>query len=108
MMISPSEDKYIIMDEDTTIGCPRHGDFLATPDEHLKGYGCPICRHEDVMSKIKDINDYLDYCIVHEGEAQDNYVSIKSESYSRVIHDMYGKTKKILDEFVEIRGKSNV
>ena len=81
------------MDEDTTIGCPRHGDFLATPDEHLKGYGCPICRHEDVMSKIKDINDYLDYCIVHEGEAQDNYVSIKSESYSRVIHDMYGKTK---------------
>lgn len=105
MMISPSEDKYIIMDEDTTIGCPRHGDFLTTPDEHLKGYGCPICRHEDVISKIKEINDYLDYCIVHEGEAQDNYVSIKSESYSRVIHDMYGKTKKILDEFQEIRGK---
>ncbi len=93
------------MDEDTIIGCPRHGDFLATPDEHLKGYGCPICRHEDVMSKIKEINDYLDYFIVHEGEAQDNYVSIKSESYSRVIHEMYGKTKKILDEFQEIRGK---
>ena len=108
MTISPFRDKYLIMDEDTTIGCPRHGDFLATPDEHLKGYGCPICRHEDVMSKIKDINDYLDYCIVHEDEAHDNHVSIKSESYSRVIHDMYGKTKKILDEFVEIRGKSNV
>ena len=52
-----------------------------------------------------DINDYLDYCIVHEDEAHDNHVSIKSESYSRVIHDMYGKTKKILDEFQEIRGK---
>ena len=53
------------MDEDTTIGCPRHGDFLATPDEHLQGYGCPICRHEEVMSKLKEINDYLEKNLSH-------------------------------------------
>ena len=69
--------------------------------------GCPLCGNEEVMSKIKEINDYLDYCIEHESNASDNGTSIKAESYSRVIHDMYGKTKKILDEFVEIKGKSN-
>lgn len=94
------------MDKDITIKCPIHGDFLTTPDEHLKGYGCPVCRHEDVMSRLKEINNYLDYCIEHESNASENETSIKAESYSRVIHDLYGKTKKILDEFQEIRGKN--
>ena len=54
-MTYPSkEDKYIIMDEDITIGCPQHGGFLSTPDEHLKGYGCPNCRHEDIIKKLKE------------------------------------------------------
>ena len=98
-MTYPSkEDKYIIMDEDITVGCPQHGGFLSTPDEHLKGYGCPNCRHED-------INDHLYYCIEHESSAHDNKTAIQAESYSTVIHDTYGKTKKILDEFKEIRGK---
>ena len=47
------EEEYVIMDEDTIIGCHIHGDFLATPFEHLKGFGCPICRHEEVMKVIK-------------------------------------------------------
>ena len=105
-MTYPSkEDKFVIMDEDITIGCPQHGDFLSTPDEHLKGYGCPNCRHEDITKKLKEINDYLDYCIEHESNAYDNKTSIQAKSYSTVIHDTYGKTKKILDEFKEIRGK---
>ncbi len=86
MMISRFEEGSIDMDKDITSGCP-------------------LCRHEEVMSKIKEINDYLDYCIEHESNASDNETSIKAESYSRVIHEMYGKTKKILDEFLEIRGK---
>ena len=85
-MISRFEDGRLEMDKDITSGCP-------------------LCRHEEVMSKIKEINDYLDYCIEHESNASDNETSIKAESYSRVIHEMYGKTKKILDEFLEIRGK---
>ena len=67
-----------------------------------------MIKWKECMSKIKEINDYLDYCIEHESNASDNETSIKAESYSRVIHEMYGKTKKILDEFLEIRGKSNV
>ena len=100
------EDKYIEMDKDITIKCPGHGSFLATPDEHLKGYGCPNCIHEVIIKAVKEWNVYLDYCIEHESNAYDNETSIQADSYSQVIHEMYGKTKKLLDEFQEIRGKN--
>jgi len=102
------EEEYVIMDEDTIIGCHIHGDFLATPFEHLKGFGCPICRHEEVMKFIKEMNDRLDYCIEHESNAADNHTPIQAGSYSMILHEMYGKTKKILDEYQEIRGKTKV
>tara|TARA_R110002020_G_scaffold292960_1_gene508424 strand:- start:400 stop:720 length:321 start_codon:yes stop_codon:yes gene_type:complete len=106
--MSKEEDKYVIMDEDVTIGCPDHGDFLATPFEHIKGYGCPVCRHEEVMKLLKQINDRLDYCIEHECNAADNHTPIQADSYSKIIHEMYGKTRKMLDEFIEVRGKIKV
>lgn len=28
------------------ITCPKHGDFLCSPHNHLKGRGCPICKAE--------------------------------------------------------------
>ena len=28
-----------------TIICPKHGSFLQTPDNHLRGHGCPVCGH---------------------------------------------------------------
>ena len=94
----------IIMDEDVNIKCPQHGNFLSTPGEHLKGYGCPNCRHEDIIKYIKNLNDRLDYCIEHEANAGDNETQIEIASYSREIHYLYGVTKKILDNFKEIRG----
>ena len=100
------EDKYIEMDKDITIICPSHGSFLATPDEHLKGYGCPNCTYKDLIEKIKDLNVYLDYCIENESNAYDNKTSIQPDSYSKVIHEMYGKTKKVLDDSQDIRGKN--
>ena len=106
--MSRDTDKYVIMDEDTIIECHIHGDFLATPFEHLQGFGCPICRHEEVMKVIKEMNDRLDYCIEHESNAADNHTPIQAGSYSMILHEMYGKTKKILDEYQEIRGKTKV
>ena len=29
--MSRETEDYVVMDEDITIGCPNHGDFLATP-----------------------------------------------------------------------------
>ena len=37
---------------DTCIICPKHGEFLQTPHNHLKGHGCPDCMAEK-LSKIK-------------------------------------------------------
>ena len=34
---------YIYTDAKVIITCPEHGDFLQTPNEHLKGSGCPVC-----------------------------------------------------------------
>lgn len=31
------------------ITCPKHGDFLCTPQNHLKGRGCPICKSESYV-----------------------------------------------------------
>ena len=101
--MSRETEDYVVMDDDITIGCPNHGDFLATPFEHLKGYGCPICRHEELIKVIKEMNDRLDYCIEHESNVADNHTPIQAGSYSMILHEMYGKTKKILDEYQEIR-----
>jgi hypothetical protein len=60
------------------------------------------------MKVIKDMNDRLDYCIEHEANAADNHTPIQAGSYSMILHEMYGKTKKILDEYQEIRGKTKV
>ena len=34
---------YIHTDAKVIITCPEHGEFLQTPNEHLKGSGCPVC-----------------------------------------------------------------
>lgn len=36
--------------------CPKHGEFLQSPDNHLQGTGCPKCSHErtaDLLTKSK-------------------------------------------------------
>ena len=37
---------YINNHTKVSITCPKHGDFLCTPQNHLKGRGCPICKSE--------------------------------------------------------------
>ena len=81
------------MDEDITIGCPQHGGFITTPEEHLKGYGCPNCRHEDIIRKdLKELYDRLEYwiiCIEHETNADDNKTSIQAEKLFNSNPDTY-------------------
>ena len=59
--------------EPITIICPMHGEFLQTPEKHLKGRGCPKCgvikrakkrtyTTETFIEKAKEIhNDFYDY-----------------------------------------------
>jgi predicted RNA-binding protein YlxR (DUF448 family) len=36
-----------------SITCPIHGDFLCTPQNHLKGRGCPICKSESYVYETR-------------------------------------------------------
>lgn len=50
----------------TTVTCPEHGDFLVTPNQHLRGVGCAKCygnyqsNTEEFIEKAKKVhnNDY--------------------------------------------------
>jgi hypothetical protein len=43
------------------INCTKHGDFLQTPNSHLRGRGCPDCQWSN-SSKLE--NDWLDYLVI--------------------------------------------
>lgn len=40
---------YINNKSKVLITCLKHGDFLCTPQNHLKGRGCPICKSESYV-----------------------------------------------------------
>lgn len=33
--------------------CPKHGEFKQTPDDHLRGKGCPICANSKLEEEIR-------------------------------------------------------
>lgn len=38
---------------DVTITCKEHGDFIQNAANHIKGYGCPMCRYVKLSEKKK-------------------------------------------------------
>ena len=49
------------------IVCPKHGEFLQTPNDHIDGCGCPICGKENnakLRTKTTElfINEAKDIC----------------------------------------------
>jgi hypothetical protein len=46
--------------EKITITCPKHGDFIQTPNDHLTGYGCPKCYVKTSKAEDEIIN-FLNY-----------------------------------------------
>ena len=40
-----SKVKYINNSTKVCIVCPEHGEFWQTPDAHMRGQGCPVCRY---------------------------------------------------------------
>ena len=43
------------------ITCPIHGDFKQTPDNHLKGCGCPYCQSSTLENIVRHILDDSKY-----------------------------------------------
>lgn len=52
--------EYKTSREKVVIICKEHGEFLQTPNTHLKGHGCPGCSHnkkKDTTQCIKDFEE---------------------------------------------------
>jgi len=45
---------YKNINENVTIICPVHGEFIQTPNNHLKKYGCPKC-----LTKVNDLDSFI-------------------------------------------------
>ena len=52
-----SKTKYEKARKNVIITCPMHGDFLQTPDNHLKGCGCPFCQSSSLERAVRHILD---------------------------------------------------
>lgn len=48
---------YKHCEEKVSITCPKHGDFLITPDNFLRGHSCPHCQTSLLENKIKRLLD---------------------------------------------------
>ena len=44
---------YVNNSMKVSISCPKHGIFLCTPANHLRGRGCPICKSEYYIGETK-------------------------------------------------------
>ena len=40
--------------EKVSIICPRHGEFLQSPNKHLSGRGCPLCRSSRLENTVRN------------------------------------------------------
>ena len=46
---------YVLSNEKVIITCPIHGDFEQTPNHHLNGEGCPICKQSKGERLVESI-----------------------------------------------------
>lgn len=42
---------YVSLQKKLNVTCPTHGDFLQTPQKHLQGQGCPLCKLAVISEK---------------------------------------------------------
>ena len=52
-----SKVKYINNHTEVCIICPEHGEFWQTPQGHLSGRGCNLCRYKAISKKLSNNND---------------------------------------------------
>ena len=79
-----SKVEYINSHTKVCIICPKHGEFWQTPNAHLCGNGCPVCRYEKTAVKMKaPVEEFIDKAnIVHNGKydySKVKYVNSKTK-----------------------------
>jgi len=72
---------YIGNKSKVIIICPKHGEFLQRPNDHLSGYGCKKCQYE----KISNENKFTNEIFIEKA----NQIHNKTYDYSLVEYDGY-------------------
>ena len=55
-----SKTDYQNMRSKVLIICPRHGEFYQRAHSHLLGSGCPMCKYDAHMERIKKVIQQFD------------------------------------------------
>lgn len=72
-----SKVKYVNMHKEVMIICPKHGEFLQTPSNHLSGKGCRMCGIER-LSEIKKLTtkEFIEKANIKHGIGTYNYSEV--------------------------------
>jgi hypothetical protein len=81
---SEAKIEYVNRTQKITIICPKHGDFLQSPNCHLSGQGCPKCGvNERITKNTKTFDDFLNDAKTVHGDRYDyskaNYTNSKEK-----------------------------
>ena len=82
--------------EKVEIICPNHNSFFQTPDNHMKGVGCPGCKFEKTgaifASHVKSVNEKKKLSFIEDMKKihGDKY------DYSETVYERWDKTVKII------------
>ena len=90
-----SKVEYVNNKTKITIICPKHGEFKQTPSEHLRGFGCPICKSSHLERDIREL--LKESHIVFEEQKRFDWLGLQSL-------DFYIPSKKIA---IECQGKQH-
>lgn len=68
-------DDYVNAHEKVKITCPIHGDFYQTPNAHLNGQGCPLCK------KNSKLEEEIEECLKENDIHYEKQVNCKTLLY---------------------------
>ena len=74
-----SKVEYIDNKTKICIICPKHGEFLQTPNDHLNGYGCKICKESHLERKVRTLLQNNGF--IFESQKTFNWLKNKSNMY---------------------------
>ena len=56
-----SKVQYVNAHTKVCIICPEHGEFWQTPNNHLNGNGCPLCKNRKIGDVLRDtVEDFIE------------------------------------------------
>ena len=56
-----SKVEYVNAHTKVCIICPEHGEFWQTPNNHLNGNGCPLCKNRKIGDVLRDtVEDFIE------------------------------------------------